>query len=92
MEELGIEIQLDDLVGVYSSPRYDVIYPNRDEIQQCCLFFKARWLSGEISVKDSESLEIRFFFPHELPVSRMPLCCQDKAKDLSDFCGIPFIR
>ena len=67
-EETGLQVEVVGLVGVYTSPDYDVKYPNGDEVQQITFCFKARVAGGELrSDPESETLDLRWLEPGVIP-------------------------
>jgi ADP-ribose pyrophosphatase YjhB (NUDIX family) len=64
-EETGLTVEPTHLVGVYSSPDFDVIYPNGDQVQQVTVCFVCRIINGEsqtfASHADHETLELAWF-------------------------------
>ena len=67
LEETGLDVAIERLVGVYSSPDYDVVYPNGDEVQQVTFCFAARPVGGELRADQAETLALRWLGPDELP-------------------------
>jgi len=55
-EEVGLDVEILDLIGVYSFPDSEVVV----------VTYAARTISGE-PIRGDESLEVRVFDPHELP-------------------------
>lgn len=70
-EETGLTVEVERLLGVYSA--YSDEFPNGDQAQPILLFFLCRAKSGELSVDDEETLELRYFGKGEMPqlVNRM---------------------
>ena len=65
-EESGYEVQVTDLLGVYSSNRYEYKnYPFKDN-EFCHMFFKAKVIGGEAKTS-SETLKIAWFSESQLP-------------------------
>ena len=67
-EETGLEVEPTRLVGVYSSPDFDVIYPNGDQVQQVTVCFECRVPKGkrretnpESQSGDDETIELAWF-------------------------------
>jgi 8-oxo-dGTP pyrophosphatase MutT (NUDIX family) len=60
-EETGLVVAPTRLVGVYSSPDFDVTYPNGDRVQQVTACFECRVSSGECTVTDDETLDLAWF-------------------------------
>ena len=68
-EETGLEVVIERLVGVYSSPDYDVVYPNGDEVQQVTFCFAARPVGGTLAVDQEETLALSWNGPDEIPIT-----------------------
>lgn len=65
-EETGYEIEIKELLGVYSSNNYEWIhYPHKDD-EFCHILFSAIILGGSMQTSD-ESLEINWFSKDDLP-------------------------
>jgi len=67
MEETGLHVEPVGLTGVYSSPRYNVTYPNGDQVQQVTLCYECRIVGGALKPDSDEIVELEFFPPSELP-------------------------
>jgi ADP-ribose pyrophosphatase YjhB (NUDIX family) len=66
-EETGLQVEIKRLIGVYSSPDFDVTYPNADEVQQFTACFECR-ISGGLQRPDGdEVLELVSFPLDDLP-------------------------
>ena len=55
-EEVGVEVELREIVGIYSYPGKPIIV----------IVFSAEWRSGEVRAAD-ECLEVRSFAPEDIP-------------------------
>lgn len=66
-EETGLEVSPERLVGVYSSPDFDVSYPNGDQVHQFTVCFACRVSGGVPQPDGGEVLELAGFPPRELP-------------------------
>jgi 8-oxo-dGTP diphosphatase len=66
-EETGLQVEIERLAGIYSSPRYLVTYPNGDRVQQVTLCYVARPTGGAIRPQAAEISELRFWEPDALP-------------------------
>jgi len=64
-EEAGVEIEVCDVVGIYTNPNHVVEYSNGEVRQQFSICFRARYVSGEPTPSD-ESSEVRWFARDEL--------------------------
>lgn len=67
LEETGVEVVPERLVGVYSGPDHHFFYPNGDEVVIVSMVFACRPVSGQPRVNDDESLEVRYFAADALP-------------------------
>jgi len=90
MEETGWQVRVTGLLGVYSDP--DVMswtYPNGDQAEFVNVIFEGRAVE-RVGGVDAETLEARFFAPHELPEIRQNdrLVVLDALSDAAR----PFIR
>ncbi|NLG98419.1 MAG: NUDIX domain-containing protein [Chloroflexi bacterium] len=80
LEEVGLDLQVGELIGVYSSPDWNIHLPDGGCIQQLTFFFQMVGEVGEITPQVSEVAEWGFFAPDALPEPMMP-CCRQKALD-----------
>lgn len=74
MEETGLEVTVERLIGVYSHPASQVFsYPSGDVVQFITLCFLCRVDGGSIRADRKESAEVKFFNPAELPADMLPM-------------------
>ncbi len=66
-EETGLHAVPERLVGIYSSPDFDVTYPNGDQVQQFTACFTCRVTGGTLQPDGGECLELAPFAPNRLP-------------------------
>lgn len=71
-EETGLQAGELALTGVYTHPRFDVTYPNGDEVQQFTFCFSGRWQGGQMAVDGVETACQAFFAPEALADLAMP--------------------
>jgi ADP-ribose pyrophosphatase YjhB (NUDIX family) len=71
-EESGVTVGDLRLVGVYTDPKWDVVYPNGDQVQQYTICFQGRRACGVPEPDGVESLETGFFSRAEIPDNRIP--------------------
>jgi 8-oxo-dGTP diphosphatase len=71
-EESGLLAGELRLVGVYSEPAYDTIYPNGDQVQQYTMCFEGCCTGGELHADGLETLDLRFFEPDEIASAGLP--------------------
>ena len=57
-EETGLDVEPTQLVGIYSSPDFDVVYPNGDEVQQVSVCFACRVTGGALRADNAETLAL----------------------------------
>lgn len=67
LEETGLHAGPLRLVGLYSEPEFDALYPNGDEVQQFTVCFEAPLAGGQMQVDGTENTAQAFFYPAELP-------------------------
>ncbi len=89
-EETGLNVTPRRLIGIYTSPLFDKVYPNGDQVQMSIAFFECAMVSGELRPQCDEVLELRWFDLDDLPP--MQPCCAVKAQDARYFSGEAFIR
>lgn len=64
-EETGLDVEPEDIVGIYTNPHHVVALSNGEVRQQFSVCFACRLLGGSLKVSD-ESVEVRFFSPDEI--------------------------
>ena len=72
-EEIGVDIRLGRLLGVFGGPDYEVTYPNGDRVACVPAVYEAKILAGNPAPADGELSEVAWFTPEELkslPLSR----------------------
>jgi ADP-ribose pyrophosphatase YjhB (NUDIX family) len=58
-EETGLDVEVTDLVGVYTNPRHVIAYDDGEVRQQFSICFRARLLGGTLTTS-SETSDVRF--------------------------------
>ena len=91
LEEVGLNLQVSDLISVYSSSQWDIEIPDGGRIQQLTLFFSMEGKINEITIQESEVAEWGFFAPDEMPENMMP-CCRQKVLDWASYEGKTIFR
>jgi len=66
-EETGLHVDPGRLVGVYSSPDFNVTYPNGDRVQQFTVCFACRVTGGRLRADGDEVLGLAHFPLDDLP-------------------------
>lgn len=72
-EESGLDIEIVDIIGVYSDPAYTVRYPHGDLVQPWTVSFLCRHVGGEIEPDGQETLAAEFKPLHELVPHPLPI-------------------
>jgi ADP-ribose pyrophosphatase YjhB (NUDIX family) len=90
-EEVGLDLAVGDLIAVYSSPRWNIEYPDGSRLQQLLFFFRMEGPTGPIRIQESEVSEYGFFRLEEIPDDTMD-CCKQKVLDLTRYDGRPVFR
>ncbi|MBN1955879.1 MAG: NUDIX domain-containing protein [Anaerolineae bacterium] len=67
LEETALHVTPQRLVGVYSSPDFDVTYPNGDQVQQFTACFACQPTAHAPHPDGSEILDLAYFPPDQLP-------------------------
>ena len=67
-EECGLTLEASKLLTVLSGSEYHFVYPNGDELHTVIVLFEALRVSGELSINDGESSELRYFNLSLLPM------------------------
>lgn len=74
LEETGLRVEAVRQLGVYTSPDYDVHYPNGDEAQQFTVAVQCKLMSDHAGEADGiETVEHRFFTKAEAANLHLPL-------------------
>lgn len=74
-EETGIEVEIERMVGVFSHPDYNLLYPNGDQVQQWTVCVVARPVGGSIHVDQHETLSAQWMAVDEA-LPQFPLAYQ----------------
>ena len=72
-EEVGVRIRRADLFGIYTDPKYEVVYPNGDQVQTFTIAFLARDWEGTPRADGDEVSEVGFFPLDALPTPIYPI-------------------
>jgi ADP-ribose pyrophosphatase YjhB (NUDIX family) len=88
LEETGLTAGLLQLVGVYTDPKYDVTYPNGDQVQQFTICLTGQVNGGNMQPDGEETIAQAFFAPEAVATMNLPLWYADMVRDaLAD--GLP---
>jgi 8-oxo-dGTP pyrophosphatase MutT (NUDIX family) len=80
-EETGLEVDKLRLVGVYTDPIYDVIYPNGDQVQQFTVCFEGVVCGGTMQHDGIETSEQYFFVPDRIKKRHIAVWYRDMIAD-----------
>lgn len=67
LEETGLIVVPERVIGVFGGPEALVTYPNGDQVAVISIVFLCRVIGGELTLDGDESLELRYFPPYNLP-------------------------
>jgi 8-oxo-dGTP pyrophosphatase MutT (NUDIX family) len=67
LEETGLHVTPTRVVGVYSSPEFDVTYPNGDQVQQVTFCFACRVAGGTLQADGHEGYTLQWFSASHCP-------------------------
>jgi ADP-ribose pyrophosphatase YjhB (NUDIX family) len=81
LEETGYHVEPMRMVGLYSSPEFDVRYPNGDEVQQFTLALECRITGGQPKTAEAEIIHQHFFDLSAVP-DRLPPWYAAMVRDL----------
>ncbi|MBI5880401.1 MAG: NUDIX domain-containing protein [Chloroflexi bacterium] len=90
LEEVGLDVEVRQLIGIYTTPELDKRYDNGDQTQVFITFFECAVRGGELRAQESEVLDIGWFALDGLPP--MQPCCALKAADARRFTGAAFFQ
>lgn len=66
-EELNIDVNELELLGVYSGASYHHVYPNKDEVSCIDIVYVCHNFKGEIKYNDGEVQQVQWFSSNNLP-------------------------
>ena len=77
LEETGLTVGDLRLVGIYTDPKYDVQYPNGDQVQQFTFCLEGQVAGGRMQPDGKETTDQRFIFVDDLRQYDLPLWYRD---------------
>ena len=80
LEETGLTAGPLHLVGIYTDPRYDVTYPNGDQVQQFTVCLTGQVNGGTMQPDGQETTEQAFFAPEAVAQLDLPLWYADMVR------------
>ena len=66
-EETGLDVQPTRLIGMYTSPDFDVTYPNGDKVQQITAAFECQIIGGQLRADGAETLNLTWREADDVP-------------------------
>ncbi|MCA9897900.1 MAG: NUDIX domain-containing protein [Ardenticatenaceae bacterium] len=81
LEETGLTAGPLHLVGVYTHPKYDVTYPNGDQVQQFTICLTGQVNGGTMQPDGEETTEQAFFAPEAVAQMNLPIWYADMVRD-----------
>ncbi len=66
-EEVGLQVVPTRLLGIRTSPKFDVTFPNGDQIQPYGVLFECRVVGGDLKTDGDEVLDLDWFDVADLP-------------------------
>jgi ADP-ribose pyrophosphatase YjhB (NUDIX family) len=72
-EETGLDVLRAEPFGMYTDPKYSVIYPNGDEVQTFTIAFLVREWAGTLRPDGDEVSRLGFFPLDRLPAPLYPI-------------------
>lgn len=81
LEETGLTAGPLRLVGLYTDPKYDVTYPNGDQVQQFTVCLTGQVAGGRMQPDGYETSEQAFFPPEAVAQMELPLWYADMVRD-----------
>ncbi|HNP73637.1 MAG TPA: NUDIX domain-containing protein [Kouleothrix sp.] len=73
LEETGLHVSIERLIGLYTGPDFEWTYPNGDQAQIVTAFFDCRVEGGSLAPDYTEFMDLRYFPAEALPAV-MPRC------------------
>lgn len=67
LEETGLDVRPQKLIGLYTGPEFEWTYPNGDQAQIISAFFHCEVLGGVLTPDYSEFVSLGYFAPDSMP-------------------------
>lgn len=67
LEETGLQVRVERLIGLYTGLEFEWTYPNGDQAQIISAFFECRVTGGVLTPDNNEFLSLGYFAPESLP-------------------------
>lgn len=66
LEESGLKVEIQELLGVFSSSKYEYVHYPWKDLEFCHILFRAKLIGGQESTSE-ETLEVKWFKRDSLP-------------------------
>ena len=73
LEETGLHVRVERLIGLYTGQDFEWTYPNGDQAQIITALFGCRVEGGALKPDHTEFVDLRYFAPDNLP-ALVPRC------------------
>lgn len=91
LEETGVGVVVTGFAGIYTDPGHVIAYDDGPVLQEFSVCLHARPVAGAARADGTETSEVRWFEPAELPgLDLHPVMCQ-RIMDALDLTGAPTI-
>jgi 8-oxo-dGTP pyrophosphatase MutT (NUDIX family) len=91
LEETGLTVGKLRLVGIYTDPKYDLTYPNGDQVQQFTFCLEGKVSGGRMQPDGHETIDQNFVSIDELAQYTLPLWYRDMLTE-ADLNEVPRFR
>ena len=71
-EETNLSVAPVRLVGVFGGESFRYIYSNGDAVEYFVVVFECETLGGELSARDGEVSDLKYFAPEQMPALALP--------------------
>jgi ADP-ribose pyrophosphatase YjhB (NUDIX family) len=87
-EELNLNLEIEKVISIFSSNKWNIIFRDNSEIQQVTVFFlmKGTFNEKDISIQKEEISEYRFYYMNDIPPNTYE-CCKRKIEIIRNWDG-----
>jgi ADP-ribose pyrophosphatase YjhB (NUDIX family) len=71
-EETNLRVSPEKIVGVFGGKDFRYVYANGDAVEYFTVVFECKITGGELTARDGEVSEFRYFAPEEMPQLAIP--------------------
>lgn len=72
MEETGLLVEPDKILGVFGGEAFRYTYPNEDEVEYTVILMRCAVLRDTGTIADSETVSLRYFARENMPELALP--------------------